>query len=195
VTRAVCVVAAAGLAAMAAGASSLRAHRAGDAFPDGPPPARTGGFGEPTCRACHFDGELNAAGGSLAISGIPSRFTPGRSYRLTITLRRGEMKVGGFQLSARLAAGSAAGQQAGSLRPLDERVQVKASATGIQYASHTRPGIELPAAGRIQWVVEWTAPTPAAGDVVFHAAGTAGNGDVSPLGDLIYTTTQGSRPR
>jgi hypothetical protein len=195
VSRAAATLAAAVVATLAAGATSLRADRPTAAFPDGPPPAHTGGFGEPTCRACHFDGDLNAEGGSLAISGIPPTYVPGRTYRLTITLQRGEMKVGGFQLAARFAAGASAGQQAGTLRPLDVRVQLKESAAHVQYASHTRPGIQLTAAGRIEWALEWTAPASAAGEVAFHAAATAGSADESPLGDLIYTTVERSRPQ
>ncbi|HEX8906359.1 MAG TPA: choice-of-anchor V domain-containing protein [Longimicrobiaceae bacterium] len=173
----------------------MRAHPAGAAFPDTPPPARTGGFGEQTCRACHFDGELNAAGGTFSISGIPERYTPGQTYRLTISLQRTAMQAGGFELAARFAAGDSAGRQAGTLRASDERAQVKTAASGIQYASHTRPGIQLTAEGRIAWVLEWTAPESAAGDVVFHAAANAANDDNSPLGDFIYTTADSSRSR
>lgn len=31
------------------------------------------------CRACHFDGKLNAAGGALSISGLPEFYLPGSS--------------------------------------------------------------------------------------------------------------------
>ncbi|HEX6751926.1 MAG TPA: choice-of-anchor V domain-containing protein [Longimicrobium sp.] len=181
--------------ALAGGASIGRADHPGPAFPDGPPLARTGGFGEQTCHACHFDGEENAAGGSLTISGLPQGYVPGQTYRITIALQRGAMQAGGFQLAARVKDGPSAGKQAGTLRTTDDRVQVKAAPSGVQYASHTRPGIQLTTAGRVEWTVEWTAPDPAAGEVVFHAAGTSANKDDSPLGDFIYTTMQSSRPR
>ena len=166
--------------------------RAGD--PDAPPPAHTGGFEEPTCRACHFDGELNAEGGGLVLEGVPAAYRAGERYRITIALRRGEMKRGGFQLAARFAEGSSAGRQAGSLRAPDERVKVTEGTTGgVQYASQTRPGIQLGEAGRITWVVEWTAPSSAAGPVVFHVAANAANGDESQFGDFVYTATQITR--
>jgi hypothetical protein len=178
-------------AAAALALLAFTAERARAGFPDAPPPAHTGGFGEPTCRACHFDGELNEEGGGLALGGVPAAYRAGERYRITVTLRRGEMERGGFQLAARFAEGSAAGRQAGSLRALDERVKVtEGTRGGVQYASQTRPGIQLTQAGRIEWVVEWTAPAAAAGPVVFHAAANAGNGDESQFGDFVYTTVQ-----
>ena len=70
---------------------------------------------------------------------------------------------------------------------------VEGSRDGVQYASPVRPGIQLTAAGRIEWVIEWTAPATAAGPVVFHAAGNAANGDESQFGDFIHTASQTSR--
>jgi hypothetical protein len=187
------------LGAGAAAALALLAWPAEPAqagFPDGPPPAHTGGFGEPTCRACHFDGDLNAEGGGLTLGGIPAAYAPGEPYRITVTLRRGEMKRGGFELAVRFAEGAAAGRQAGSLRALDERVKVtEGTPGGVQYATQARPGVQLSEAGKIEWVVEWTAPPAAAGPVAFHAAANAANGDESQFGDFVYTATQVVRAR
>jgi len=181
-------------AAAALALLALPAEPARAGFPEGPPPAHTGGFGEPTCRACHFDGDLNAEGGGLTLAGIPAAYRPGERYRITITLRRGEMKRGGFQLAARFAEGASAGRQAGSLRATDERVKVvEGTPGGVQYASQARPGIQLSEAGKIEWVVEWTAPSAAAGPAVFHAAGNSANGDESQFGDFVYTATQVAR--
>ncbi|MFL5384262.1 MAG: choice-of-anchor V domain-containing protein [Longimicrobiaceae bacterium] len=179
-------------AALALLAGTPERARAG--FPDAPPPAHTGGFGEPTCRACHFDGELNEEGGGLTLGGVPAAYRPGERYRITVTLRRGEMKRGGFELAARFTEGAAPGRQAGSLRAVDERVRVtEGTRSGVQYATQARPGVQLTEAGRIEWVVEWTAPAAAAGPVVFHAAANAANGDESQFGDLVYTATQTAR--
>lgn len=166
----------------------------GRAFPDAPPTARTGGFGEQTCRQCHFSGDENEPGGRLSLGGVPAQYRPGERYRIVVSLERGEMQVGGFQLSARFAEGASAGRQAGKLAAVDERAKVTADSTsGVEYASHSRPGIQLTAEGKIEWTVEWTAPDSPGGPVVFHAAGNAGDGDSSPLGDLVYTTSQTSQ--
>ena len=78
-------------------------------YPEGPPPAHTGGFGEPTCQACHADNPLNAPGGSLALRGLPAVYAPATAYRVTITLRRPGLGRAGFQLAARFATGDQAG--------------------------------------------------------------------------------------
>src|SRR5437667_371998 len=78
-----------------------------------------GGFGEPTCRACHSDAGLNEPGGELAITGAPAGYEAGRTYQLEIVLRRAGMLRAGFQLAARFADGSPAGAPAGVVEPVD----------------------------------------------------------------------------
>src|SRR4029079_12138160 len=57
-------------------------------YREGPVPAVTGGFGEPTCLKCHFDNSLNESHGSLAVDGVPRIYIPGREYELKVVLRR-----------------------------------------------------------------------------------------------------------
>src|SRR5207247_9775219 len=75
------------------------------AYKEGPFPNVTGGFGDKTCHSCHFDNPLNAPGGTLDVSGIPSSYTPGQAYPITITLSREGMKRGGFEIAARFTSG------------------------------------------------------------------------------------------
>jgi hypothetical protein len=166
------------------------------AYPAYPPPAHTGGFGEPTCHACHFEAEPNTPGGSLSLAGIPDSYLPGESYRLTVVLVRPGMLNAGFQLAARYATGPRAGAQAGELRPLDERsVLTTAGEPGVQYLHHTETGTEVEGPDTARWHFEWIAPVegshPAGnGAVVFHLAANAADGDTSPFGDLVYTASQ-----
>lgn len=158
-------------------------------FKTGPPPGHTGGFGEPTCRACHSDAGLNEPGGQLAIMGAPANYEPGRTYQMEVVLRHAGMLRAGFQLAARFADGAAAGTQAGDLTPADARsVVIWDTLSRVRYIEHTVAGTDLSGdAGR--WIVRWTAPAgPSRGAVAFNAAGNAANDDDSPLGDFIYTT-------
>ena len=152
-------------------------------YPDGPPPGHTGGFGEPTCRACHADNPLNAPGGSLALGGLPAVYQPGASYRLTVTLGRRDLRRAGFQLAARFDSGVTAG----SLTPLDSSVAVTPSPAGVSYAHQTRAGSTRRETAA--WTLEWRAPDSARATVAFHVAANAANDDASEFGDFIYTQT------
>ena len=166
-------------------------------LPDRPPLGHTGGFGEPTCTACHSGAPVNQPGGSLKLTGVPWVYEPNGVYRITVRLARADIANGGFELSARIAGGARPGSQAGSFRALDERVDVadsvRAGVGAISYARHTRAGIQRAATDTLQWTLEWKAPGGPAGSIIFNAAGNAGNDDNSPLGDYIYTTAATSR--
>ena len=173
------------LAALALVGASLAAV---PVFKTGPPPGHTGGFGEPTCRACHSDAGLNEPGGELTLSGAPANYEPGQTYQLEVVLRRAGMLRAGFQLAARFADGSATGKQAGVLAPGDARSIITwDTLTHVSYIEHNLAGTALSGdAGH--WIVRWTAPATAPGPVSFNVAGNAANDDDSPLGDFIYTT-------
>jgi hypothetical protein len=155
-------------------------------YRDSPPPAHTGGFGEPSCVSCHFQDSVNLPPGKLTITDAPERWTPGQAYPITITLTRPGMLLGGFQLAARFESG---GAQAGTLstKPDDaSRIKVTRHTNGVEYAHHLPPGTMLASRDTARWVVIWTAPM-GAGVVTFHVAANAASDDDSPLGDYIYT--------
>lgn len=162
---------------------------AGMAFVTGPDPGKTGGFGEMTCHECHWDNPLNEPGGRLALLGIPTTYTPGERYLITVDLAHPELVLGGFQLTARFDGESSAGVNAGVLHTLSELTARAFDESGrITYVQHTKAGATAASSGAARWTVEWTAPT-AGGAIIFHAAGNASNGDASALGDFIYTAT------
>jgi hypothetical protein len=178
---AVALAAAAPLAIALAKGNPPGAHRT--AYPDAPPPATTGGFGEPTCVACHFAMSPDTLG-ALTLQGLPDSYTPGARYEVTIELARKDMAAAGFQLSARFGSGPARGRQAGRFRISGEGVTVTAQ-NGVDYVHQTLAGAAPSTPGRASWRIEWTAPE-AAGPVRFHVAANAANGDESPLGDRVY---------
>ncbi len=161
--------------------------------PDFPPPPHTGGFGEPTCQACHTGEALNAPGGTLRLEGVPRRWRPGAAYRIAVVLRRDSLARAGFELAARFVPG---GAQAGTLEAGDTlRAEVtRDSLSGIPYLHQTRPGARVsPGEGR--WQVIWRAPASRGGTVAFNVAAVASNDDDSNLGDAVYTATAVSSPR
>ena len=149
-----------------------------------PPLAHTGGFGEPTCRACHFDGPSRPPEALSFGWKTPEHFRPGGVYRVDVAIQDTTARVGGFQLAVRVATGPRAGTQAGTLCAVDARVAVVTdTTTGVQYASHAGAA----SADSLRWQVEWRAPAEDVGAVVFHVAANSANDDDSMLGDAIIT--------
>ena len=150
------------------------------AYPDGPPPAHTGGFGEPTCTACHDDYDLDEGPGSLSVHGLPARLEPGTVYELQVFLRHEGMNRAGFELSSRFTDGT----QAGRLAPFDEGTQL-VTANGVEYVGHSDAGSHV-RGDSIGWAVRWTTPESLHSEILIHAAANAANGDDSPFEDWVY---------
>ena len=87
-------------------------------------------------------------------------------------------------MTARTVRASGEVANAGAWAPIDSRAAVSDSA-GISYAHHSASGTKPTGPDRAAWTVEWVAPA-AGGTVHFHVAANSGNGDNSPLGDLVY---------
>ena len=166
------------------------------AFKEGPYPNVTGGFGEQSCRLCHLDNQLNAPGGSLTLAGVPPSFSPGATYPITVTIAREDMRRGGFEISARFASGRQKGRQAGSWKLTDARTQLIPGAVdkALTFVQHNLAGSRTATAGANTWIIDWTAPSTAAGPVQFNVAANASNNDDSPLGDYIYVKSARSAP-
>ena len=149
-----------------------------------PPLAHTGGFGEPTCAECHFDGSSRPPEVLTLGWMTPERFRPGGVYRVEVAIHDTTARVGGFQLAVRVATGPRAGTQAGTLCAVDARVTVVTdTTTGVQYASHAGAA----SADSLRWQIDWRAPREDVEAVVFHVAANSANDDDSPLGDAIIT--------
>jgi hypothetical protein len=179
-------------ALLASAAFALSAGPRASGYAEAAPAGFSGGFGESSCHACHFDAEPDSAPGRLTMAGVPDRYTPGERYPVTITLIRPGMKLGGFQLTTRSKAD---GSQAGSLALAaaeQERVRIDVQ-DGVQYANQRRKGTALASPDTAKWVLIWTAP-PRGGPVVFHVAANAANGDGTAEGDHVHTAAVESAP-
>ena len=161
-------------------------------YKDGPPPGHTGGFGEPTCRECHFDNPPAEETGGLRLHGFARRAAPDSVHRVVVELARPGMVRAGFQLAVRWGAGPRKGASAGTLVADDPRVQVVAGDSGdVRYAQHTLDGSALEAEGESTWSFRWRSPGKC-GPVTVHLAANAANGDDSEFGDHVYSLRQTS---
>lgn len=168
--------------------ASYSAHYA-DLNPDHIQGAFTGGFGEETCRSCHFDYDLNMDGGSLTVEGISESFSSETEYEIVVTVESEQLEVGGFQLTARHEDGS----QAGTFDWSGDRLRFTPNIDGdVQYLQHSEEGTSPTGEREASWSFVWTPPE--SGNVIFNIAANAGNDDDSSFGDWIYAKEIVSKP-
>ncbi len=163
------------------------------AYGDGPPPAHTGGFGEPTCRFCHADNPADDPGGAAAILGLPETVEPGKTYLLRVAVTRPGLVRAGFQLAARSRRSDGSVTQAGAFLVAGPAVTMVRQA-GIEYLQHAPDGTQVAQPDTAVWTLQWTAPL-ASDPVVFHLAANASNDDGSEFGDFIYLMERLVHPR
>src|SRR5262245_48552010 len=168
---------------------SFATHRA-TAFSSGPPPSQTGAPGEPTCASCHFSFPLNSGPGTFTITGLPATYSSGQEVDITITLTQSNRARYGFEVTALTDSGA----QAGTLIVTDSARTRTETGGGRTYIEHTFAGTAPSATNQGSWTFRWRAPATGAGRVTFYAAGNAANGNFSPDGDFIYTTTAVTQP-
>jgi len=110
---------------------------------------------------------------------------------ITITLTQSNRARYGFEVTALTDSGA----QAGTLIVTDSaRTQIPPSGGARTYIEHTFAGTAPSATNQGSWTFKWRAPAIGAGRVTFYAAGNAANGNFSPDGDFIYTTTAVTQP-
>jgi uncharacterized protein (TIGR03437 family) len=168
----------------------------------GPKPRVTGAPGDDAraCTACHA-GTLNSGAGSVKIvlqGGAV--YIPGVKQRVTVQVADPNQQRWGFELSARLNSDAEKGQ-AGTLTPVDNMTQVICEdygptpcATGPAFITHTSAGSRNGARNGVTYQFDWTPPATNAGPVTLFVAGNAANGNNSPAGDLIYTSSMQLSP-
>ncbi len=157
---------------------------AGGGFPEKPPPAHTGGFDEPTCYVCHFDGTLNDGAGLLVMRGLEQERREEDYYTIEVMLHRPGMMRAGFELSARFAAGEHKGKQAGEF-VIDDEYLALDTQDDVSYVHQTLSGADRVVGDSVFWRFRWKPPESTT-DIAFHVAANAANGDDSAFGDAIY---------
>jgi len=168
-------------------------------FSSGPPPLRTGAAvdGGLNCTACHRTfAPANSGKGNISITS--ASYTPGAKLNILITLQDPDAQRWGFQLTARLRSDET--KEAGTFTvaaPLRVRCENGDNAPcggGKEFIEHTAAATQVGTRNQGSFTIEWTAPEQDVGEIVLYAAGNAANGDGTPNGDHIYTTSAVIRP-
>ncbi|HEY7392880.1 MAG TPA: choice-of-anchor V domain-containing protein [Bryobacteraceae bacterium] len=183
------------------------------AYEFGPNPGYAGVPGENgTCVACHFGKDLNAGGGSVTVN-FPNgmTYTPGVTQQLSVTIADPTQRVWGFELTARPS--SSATTMAGTFASTDNNTrlmcsepnlfvfgaipfsgsssQACASTQPLQYMEQSVAGYNVTKGrpGSASYTFNWTPPSTNVGNVIIYVAANAANGDLTPAGDHIYSTS------
>ncbi|UCE18686.1 MAG: hypothetical protein JSV84_17885, partial [Gemmatimonadota bacterium] len=164
------------------------------AYSSNPPNGRAG---DPpsgmTCTQCHDSFALNSGDGMLSIDNVPDIYTPGDTYTITVTLSDPGQSRWGFELTTI----DDDNDQAGTMSVTDGTNTQLSDNSGSnpdyikQRSAGTFAGTND---GPVSWTFDWTAPSPAVGEVTFYASGNAANDNGSTSGDYVYTATAVSAP-
>src|SRR5450759_2698262 len=169
----------------------------------GPAPRVTAAPGDnpKACTQCHTTNALNSGTGSVTIILQSGPFyVPGVKQRVMVRVADPGQQRWGFEMSARLNSDLANGQ-AGDFTPVDNMTQVicedsapKPCASGVSFIQHTSSGTRNGTPGGATFQFDWTPPATNAGPVTLYVAGNAANGNGSPTGDQIYTSSMQLAP-
>lgn len=143
-----------------------------------PPTGYTGATGN-YCTNCHSDFSLNTAGGSVAVTGLPSGgYTPSAVYNLTLQINHSaaNRKRWGFSMKAVNAGGASIGTFSST------NANAGISGTELRHNNAVSTGN---ASTYTYNNLKWTAPASASGTVTFYYVGNAADGS-GTSGDYIY---------
>lgn len=144
--------------------------------------------GDPTdydsCFLCHDSYLPDSGQGSVAILGVPPRYTPGSTYTLTVEVA--DPAVWADEWGFMVGATDRSDNQAGSFTPVSSGMLVQ-SVFGKEWISQNQNGTGPGVTGSFSWDFDWTAPANGVGTVTFWAAGLSCNGSQGDNGDATYT--------
>ena len=123
------------------------------------------------CTSCHT-GTANTGDSNFTIIGLPSFYTPNRTYELSLLL---DKNASGYGFQAIAKSGN---DNAGSLTAASSGMTIDGG-----YAEHNTPSTTG------QWTFKWTAPASDVGMVTFYASGLVANSNGTNQGDSVYTLT------
>jgi fibronectin type 3 domain-containing protein len=146
------------------------------------PDYKTGAPGEETCQQCHDDYALNSGNGYVALTGVPDRYVPGKTYALTVTVYHPDMTRFGFEITS---VAETSGEPAGSFSCVDA-TQTMVSQGG-KYIKSSNNGLMCDVVGMKTWQIQWNSPSKADSAVTFYAAGAACDNDNDEGDDWVYT--------
>ena len=144
------------------------------------------------CTSCHGDYSLNTSGGGIAVTGLPTTFTPGTAYPFSvkITHSAANRTVWGVAIKA---VDTLTHAVIGTWTTTNPNTSIKGSTGGSSYElSHanaaTSTATNTYTYSNLTWVAP-TAPTAVQSRVKFYVSAVAGNNNGNEAGDYVYATS------
>jgi hypothetical protein len=150
--------------------------------------------GETDCNTsgCHTGNLVNASGGSIAITSVPTftggKYIPGQTYTVSVKVARTSFNLFGFDFEALKSNATDAG-----IFTITNDIETKIDTAGV--AGKLRANVVHviyggASAGSHTFTFDWKAPAAGTGTVTLYAAGNAANGNGTTSGDYIYNTSK-----
>jgi hypothetical protein len=136
------------------------------------------------CTMCHSSFTVNSGAGYVALTGLPTAYTPGTTYPISVTTAMTGQLRWGFELTAIKADGSRGGQLVVT-DPTNTQLSVNVT-YNRDFMKHTSAGSFPGTPNSHTWTASWTAPIAGTGTVTFFLAGNAANNSSTNAGDYIF---------
>jgi hypothetical protein len=164
----------------------------------GPPGCHAG---EPpnnfNCTSCHSDFPVNTGDANILfdVGGADTGYIPGKTYNITISVKKTGMMAAGFQFIALQDNNLSTSPGSITLTQPSRTQKVDANNPHVQgcgllqkvWVEHTYQGITSDASGESLWKFDWKAPDNYVGNITFYLAALETNYDGEVTGDYTYT--------
>ena len=148
-------------------------------YSGGSPGGKTSSPGDGSdCSQCH-GGPANNVTGWMETNIPTAGYTPGETYKITVTGTHDGVQKFGFEITAENGEKNKTGKFI-----ITNSAETKLTNSDVA-VTHTLAGT-TPSLGSKSWSFNWTAPDAGAGTVTFYSAFNAANGDDGTAGDVIY---------
>jgi hypothetical protein len=161
-------------------------------------PGATGAPNDGSCgdAGCHTGNVVlnDKVVNSLIFPTPDSTYTPGKTYLVTIKVKKTGVVRFGFEVGALDAATKNAGSFALSEATRTQLLTHTVKGDVRNEVTHTTTGNSTTTSGSTQWTFNWTAPATNVGNITFYYATNSTNNDKASTGDNINISTFKLKP-
>lgn len=161
-------------------------------------PGATGAPNDGSCgdSGCHTGNVVlnDKTVNSLIFPTPDSTYTPGKTYLVTIKVKKSGIVRFGFEVGALDATNKNAGTFALAEASRTQLLTHVVKGDTREEVTHTQAGNSTTTSGSTQWTFNWTAPATNVGNITFYYATNAANNNAQNTGDNINISTFKLKP-